>query len=264
MVNSAVPFSLSARRLAVVAAVSVGVWYVPLNMTPVAGAQQSFSVYPVYDGYLTNADGSLTLSFAYFSHNRQPVTIPIGPDNAFSPGPPDRGQPETFLPGHHRWQCIVVVDEGFDGNLLWTLTHRGETTSTSELMLQYSWEFDASGVAAVGRGFDAAKAPRNVCVNRPPIVRVLGYGGRRGPHELRVAVGAELKLFGSVRDEGLPKGGAVTASWRTVSGPGTVSFEDIASARTRATFDAAGTYELELFGSDSLLDATTRVTVVVE
>ena len=79
-----------------------------------------------------------------------------------------------------------------------------------------------------------------------------------------MAVGAELKLFGSVRDEGLPKGGAVTASWRTVSGPGTVSFEDTASARTRATFDAAGTYELELFGSDSLLDATTRVTVVVE
>ena len=264
MVHSAVRFSRSAQRWAVAAAVWVGVWYAPLSIITTAGAQRSSSVYPVYDGFVENADGTLTLSFAYFSHNRQPVTIPIGTDNKFSPGPIDRGQPETFLPGHHRWQCIVVVDEGFDGNLLWTLTYRGETTATSESMLQYSWEFDASGVAAVARGFDAAESTRNQCVNRPPIVRVLGYGGRRGPHELRVAVGAELKLFGSVRDEGLPKNGVATARWRTVSGPGSVSFEDATSVRTLASFDTAGMYELELFGSDSLLDDRVLVTVVVD
>ena len=131
-------------------------------------------------------------------------------------------------------------------------------------MLQYSWELDGSGVAAVGRGFAPDSSPRNVCVNRPPIVRVLGYGGRRGPHELRVSVGNELKLFGSVRDEGLPKGTALTAEWRMVSGPGTTTFADATSARTLARFSTNGTYELELLGSDTVFDETVQVTVVVE
>ena len=244
------------------AVVLAAVWHLPLTMP--ATAQQSYSIYPVYDGYTKNSDGTLTLSFAYFSHNRETVTVPIGVDNAFSPGPPDRGQPETFLPGHHRWQCIVVVDAEFDGNLQWTITHRGETTSTSESMLQYNWEFDASGVSAIGRGFNPVDSPRDSCVNRPPIVRVLGYGGRRGPHELYVDVGAELKLFGSVRDEGLPKGQQLTSSWRLVNGPGGVVFEDATKPRTRATFEVPGRYELELSGSDSLFDVQTRVSVTVQ
>ena len=230
----------------------------------IVSSQQPSSIYPVYDGFIGNADGTLTLSFAYFNHNRTPVTIPAGPANAFSPGPPDRGQTTTFLPGHHRWQCIVVVGDGFDGDLRWTLSHAGETTSTSADMLQYSWELDASGVRQVRRGLEASDAPHDACINRPPIVRVLGYGGPRGPHELRVAVGAELKLFGSVRDEGLPKDVAVTSMWRTLSGPGTVTLESATQPRTRAVFSRAGTYELELTGSDSVLEASVRVTVVVE
>ena len=226
-------------------------------------SQQPSSIYPVYDGYIENADGTLTLSFAYFSHNRIPITIPVGPDNAFAPGPADRGQPITFLPGHHRWQCIVVVDEVFDGDLRWSLSHQGETNLTSESMLQYNWELDVNGVAAVNRGFDRTAAPRGACVNRPPIVRVLGYGGRRGPHELHVAVGDELKLFGSVRDEGLPRGGELTARWRVVSGPGEVMLEDAENSRTRAVFSEPGRYQLELTGSDSLLSDRVRVTVIV-
>jgi len=255
---------MTKRTLVVAGMLAVIYWIVLPMMTHSVIAQSSYSVYPVYDGYVKNPDGTLTLSFAYFSHNREPVTIPIGPDNSFSPGPADRGQPERFLPGHHRWQCIVVVDGDFDGDFAWTLTHRGQTTSTSTSMLQYSWELDGSGVAAVGRGFAPESSPRNVCVNRPPIVRVLGYGGQRGPHELRVSVEGELKLFGSVRDEGLPKGGAVTAEWRMVSGPGTTTFADATSARTLASFSRNGTYELELLGSDSVFDETVQVTVVVE
>jgi len=229
----------------------------------ISARQQPYSIYPVYDGYMENADGTLTLSFAYFSHNRTAITIPVGSDNAFSPGPADRGQPITFLPGHHRWQCIVVVDGEFDGDLRWSLSHQGETNSTSESMLQYNWEFDANGVAAATRGFDRSAVPRGACVNRPPIVRVLGYGGRRGPHELHVAVGDELKLFGSVRDEGLPRGGELTARWRVVSGPGEVMLEDADNSRTRAVFSEPGRYQLELTGSDSLLSDRVRVTVIV-
>jgi hypothetical protein len=78
-----------------------------------------------------------------------------------------------------------------------------------------------------------------------------------------VAVGDELKLFGSVRDEGLPRGGELTARWRVVSGPGEVMLEDAENSRTRAVFSEPGRYQLELTGSDSLLSDRVRVTVIV-
>ncbi len=41
-------------------------------------AQRNQPIYPAYDGFLKNPDGSYTLAFAYFSHNAEPVTIPPG------------------------------------------------------------------------------------------------------------------------------------------------------------------------------------------
>ena len=235
-----------------------------------AQTQQSFdagqereAIFPVYDGYRTNEDGSLTLSFAYFGHNSTPVEIPTGENNSFS-GTVDIGQPTLFLPGHHRWQCIVVVDEGFAGDLRWTLSHAGITTSTSESMLQYNWEFAASDERNALRAIEGPTSePRNVCLNRPPIVRVLGYGGRTGAAELTVAVGDGLKLFGSVRDEGLPRGGALTSVWEKVTGPGDVRFGDATAPPTLAFFSEPGEYTLELTGTDSAHEGTTEVKVVV-
>src|SRR5687767_13689345 len=57
----------------------------PVRQTPHAQANQP--VYPAYDGYLKNPDGSYTLAFAYFSHNADVVTVPSGPANGFSPDP---------------------------------------------------------------------------------------------------------------------------------------------------------------------------------
>lgn len=225
--------------------------------------QERQAIFPVYDGYRKNEDGSLTLSFAYFSHNPTPVEIPAGENNYFSVTA-DIGQPTVFLPGHHRWQCVVVVDPDFGGDLQWTLTNAGSTTSTSESMLQYNWEFSDSDERNVLRAIeDPTIQPRNVCLNRPPLVRVLGYGGGTGPSELKVAVGEGLKLFGSVRDEGLPKGKTVTSAWHKVSGPGTVRFDDARSPRTLAFFSEPGDYIVRLTATDSLLENMTEVKVVV-
>ena len=225
--------------------------------------QERLAIFPVYDGYRKNEDGSLTLSFAYFSHNATPVEIQPGENNFFS-STADIGQPTVFLPGHHRWQCIVVVDPDFDGDLRWTLTHAGSTTSTSESMLQYNWEFSERDERNVLRAIeDPTVEPRDVCLNRPPIVRVLGYGGPTGASELKVAVGEGLKLFGSVRDEGLPKEGTVASTWHKVSGPGTVRFDDAHSPRTLAFFSEPGDYIVQLTGTDSLLENMTEVNVVV-
>ena len=230
-----------------------------------AAAQSNQPVYPVYDGFTVTEDGFHVISFAYFSHNFDTVTVPPGPANAFGTEPADRLQPTTFEPGHHRFQCIMVMDADFAGGLRWTLSHAGTTTSTSEDMLQYNWEFDNRTVGAVLRDVDVEHAPRGVCLNRSPLVRFLGLrGGPDGePPEVSVAVGADLKLFGSVRDEGLPRGARLTSNWRKVEGPGQVTFSAPDEPRTLARFDAPGAYELELRASDSALETGLRLVVHV-
>ena len=228
-------------------------------------AQSNQPVYPVYDGFTVTEDGFHVISFAYFSHNFDTVTVPPGSANAFGTEPADRLQPTTFEPGHHRFQCIMVMDADFAGGLRWTLSHAGTTTSTSEDMLQYNWEFDNRTVGAVLRDVDAENAPRGVCLNRSPLVRFLGLrGGPDGePPEVSVAVGADLKLFGSVRDEGLPREARLTSNWRKVEGPGQVTFSAPDEPRTLARFDAPGAYELELRASDSVLETGLRLVVHV-
>ena len=170
-----------------------------------SNAQENQPVYPAYDGYLKNPDGSYTLSFAYFSHNGSTVTIPAGADNAFAPAPGDRQQPIVFLPGHWRFQCVMVVGPEFDGKLKWTINFAGTTTGTSERMLQSNWNL-LEGAAELGK-IDYATVPRGVCLNRPPQVRVLGVTARRGEvPALTTALGEDFNLFGSAHDEGLPRG----------------------------------------------------------
>jgi hypothetical protein len=75
---------------------------------------------------------------------------------------------------------------------------------------------------------------------------------------------AAASLAGSVTDDGLPNPPAqVTATWTTVSGPGTVTFANAGAASTTATFGAAGNYVLRLTGSDSQLQATDDVAIAV-
>lgn len=226
-------------------------------------AQRNQPIYPAYDGYVKNPDGSYTLSFAYFSHNAEPVTIPPGRENTFAPAPGDRGQATTFLPGHWRFQCVMVLGPDFDGHLVWTVTYGGTSTGTSQNMLISSYNL-VEGAAELKR-IDYAHAPRGVCLNQAPDVRVLGVrpAGRGQPPVVDVGAGEELDLFGSVHDEGLPRGAALDVSWAKLSGPGNVRFSNAKEPRTLAFFDAPGLYELELTASDSELTSRTRLNVQV-
>src|SRR5262245_34674156 len=226
-------------------------------------AQRNQPIYPAYDGFLKNPDGSYTLSFAYFSHNVDVVTVQPGPTNSFDPAPGDRQQPITFHPGHWRFQCVLVVPPDFDGKLVWNLSYAGTTTGTSQRMLQSNWNL-VEGASELAK-IDYAKAPKGVCLNRPPIVRVLGAAGRgRGQlPALNTTLSEELNLFGSVNDEGLPRKGKLVVGWKVNAGPGQVKFTAADAARTRATFSAPGIYELELTANDSEFTTTTRVNINV-
>jgi len=171
-------------------------------------------------------------------------------------------QPTTFKPGHWRFQCVMVVGSDFDGKAKWTLSYAGTTTGTSERMLQSNWNL-VEGAPSLSK-IDYAKAPKGVCLNQRPTVRVLGVTARpNNPPVLTVALTEELNLFGSAHDEGLPRGKGLVVEWKVLKGPGAVTFTIPGAARTRAVFSAAGLYELELTATDSEFTERARVNVMV-
>jgi RHS repeat-associated protein len=74
---------------------------------------------------------------------------------------------------------------------------------------------------------------------------------------------SQTTLSGSVSDDGLPVGGALTIGWAAISGPGVVTFANSSSASTTATFSQPGSYDLRLTVSDSQLTASSDMTVMV-
>jgi RHS repeat-associated protein len=72
-----------------------------------------------------------------------------------------------------------------------------------------------------------------------------------------------IYLQGSVIDDGLPGGSAMSVSWTKISGPGTVTFGTPNAAGTNARFSQAGTYVLRLTANDGQASAFDEVTVAV-
>jgi hypothetical protein len=86
------------------------------------------TISPAYDGWFDNADGTRTFMMGYYSRNwEDPIEVPIGPNNHFEPGPPDRGQPTYFLPNRNFGMFTVTVPKGFTEKLWWVLTVNGVT-----------------------------------------------------------------------------------------------------------------------------------------
>jgi len=78
-----------------------------------------------------------------------------------------------------------------------------------------------------------------------------------------ITLPATASLDGTVTNDGLPVGAAVTSTWSKVSGPGTVTFGSATAVDTTASFSVAGTYVLRLTASDTVLSASDDVQVVV-
>jgi RHS repeat-associated protein len=92
-------------------------------------------------------------------------------------------------------------------------------------------------------------------VNQPPAVAAGA--------DQSVTLPGTASLNGTVGDDGLPAGGAVTVAWSQVSGPGTITFSDPAATQTEASFSAPGIYVLRLSASDSQLAGSDDVQVDV-
>jgi hypothetical protein len=227
-------------------------------------------IFPAYQGFVENADGSVTMVFQYFSHGRDPVEIPVGEQNGFT-GVADRNQPTTFLPGNHEFVCVIVAESPEAAKAVrWGIAFPKDPIQTSADPLNSEYRLMERAQEEANRAVDLATAPRGVCLNKPPRVvtntrRAVSVEGssERGIEEIPAKLGQPLALTGSVEDEGLPRGSSVTSTWRQTSGPGKATFEDASSPRTKVTFDAPGTYELELHATDGALEHAERIRVAV-
>jgi hypothetical protein len=87
---------------------------------------------PAYEGWMPNDDGSYTMYFGYMNSNwLQEFDIPIGPENSFSPGTPDQGQPTHFYPRRNPFLFTIKVPKDFGkSELVWTVTANGQTRKT--------------------------------------------------------------------------------------------------------------------------------------
>ena len=88
------------------------------------------AVYPAFEGWGPLKDGTNALLLGYFNRNKEPIDIPIGPDNRIEPGGPDFGQPTHFHSGRQWGVFSIVVPKDFGTKkLTWTLTANGHAST---------------------------------------------------------------------------------------------------------------------------------------
>ena len=185
-------------------AVRVSAQVNPSDVPIVAQPQQRFDrgqdVQPIFEGWTRADDGSYLFHFGYLNRNyREQPSIPIGPDNYFSPGDADRGQPAYFYPRTQRYQFAVrapaSMGRSFDDALVWTLTRHG-SVQTAAGWLQSEWEIDANTISSnsgTGRGHSKA----DIYANDLPSVTVEAGASS-------VSVGQPLLLTAILNDDELP------------------------------------------------------------
>lgn len=158
------------------------------------------NVSPAYEGWLQHEDGSRSIVFGYMNRNweEEPV-VPIGPENQFSPGPADRGQPTRFLPRRNRFVFEVPVGDDFaqDDELVWTLTVNGETERAYG-SLNPEYLIDNVVIMSETGALGAGTSDENIRSNEPPEIEL------EGAMERTVRVGEPLTLVAEVIDDGLP------------------------------------------------------------
>ena len=159
------------------------------------------NVSPAFEGWEEGADGTKYFLFGYMNRNwEEELNVPVGPDNSFSPGNPDQGQPTHFLPRRNRFVFRVPAPKSFTDKdeLIWTLTTYGKTEKAyATLRLDYKVDdvVKASETGALGAGTSSPE----VRANKAPTVKV------EGPKTLTAKVGQPLTLTAVVIDDGIPK-----------------------------------------------------------
>jgi hypothetical protein len=160
------------------------------------------SISPAYEGWWDNPDGSYTLVFGYMNRNwDEEPDIPVGPDNFFSPGPADRGQPTHFLPRRNRFAFEVRVPADFadgDQELVWTLRSGGDEESAYATLRQ-DYFLDNVVIMSETGTLGAGTSDPALRATTPPEVEL------ETPTEIDAVVGQPVRIVARVTDDGLPE-----------------------------------------------------------
>jgi hypothetical protein len=259
------------------------------------------NVVPVFEGWERNADGTFNLVFGYMNRNYlEEPEIQVGPDNNFSPGPADQGQPTHFYPRRQQFMFKVKVPVDFGRKeLVWTLTRNGRTEKAYGTLLMVE-ELTPVVISENrgGLGNDSVTAKPN----QPPTISI------DGPIARTATVGEAVTLTASATDDGIPTpppargrgagAGATVAivdgvpllttrerptsqavvkpsrqglavTWTHWRGPGMLTFEPMnmvvkdGKATTKLAFSEPGTYVIRAYADDGILATPADVTINV-
>ena len=280
---------VNVRRVAAAAAIAAclagaGVYaQQELVMEPLKDS--GLNVYPAFEGWYQNEDGSYTLLIGYYNRNKkQLLDVPIGPQNRIEPGGPDQGQPTHFLVGRGWGTTAIRVPKDFgDKKLTWTLTTNGKTVQ-GIFGLQKGYQIEPFLDAAMGNKPPTLSFEPKAKGNSgppPPLAQaqlVSGAAGEAIPltvfysddgHEESPTGGAAAPAPapGAPAAPGVAAGGGgggfqrpprQSVTMTKFRGPGDVKFDDNTptigkdgKATANATFSMPGEYMIRVEGNDS-------------
>jgi hypothetical protein len=254
-------------------------------------------VVPIFEGWERVPDGSFNMVFGYLNRNHvEELSIPVGAQNNFEPGPADRGQPAYFYPRENHFMFRVNVPKDWDRKqeLVWTVTAHGKTEKARATLLDI-WEIDRKlEVANNGGGVQVSN--ELIFRDQPPAITVAAPA--------RATAGAPIELTAQVTDDGVPPERkprpqrqtepslkatgppspvnvplparprppqSLSVIWMVWRGPGSVAFDPEGyvkvadgKAAVKASFSKPGTYVMRAFAHDGLLRTPASVTVNVD
>jgi PKD repeat protein len=235
---------------------------------------------------LSQQVGSLDLEVTLKSSNTLKVTLASAPGSYLSIGvaealpTPPQNRPPIVNAGPDQAITLPaaatldgsVTDDGLPARSGLALTSEwskvtgpGAVTFANRSTPKTTAGFDAPGTYVLRLTAHDGELPASddltITVNPAPpqnMAPVVTAGGSQ-----TITLPAPASLSGSVSDDGLPAGAAVTSTWTKTSGPGAVAFANAASPATTATFDEPGAYVLRLTASDTQLTTFAETTITV-
>jgi hypothetical protein len=215
-------------------------------------------VYPVYEGWFKNADGTFTFLVGYFNRNtREALDVPVGPDNRIEPGPPDQGQPTHFAPRRGWGVFTVTVPRDFGSKkLTWTINVNGQRASVP-MHLDPNWYIEPfEDAASKNRPPTLRFAPDGTAFEGPPRGIAASLVAQAGAPLSLDLWATDVKPTTNVRTA-RPGRSRLVLSWTKFRGPGSVVFAQPrldataeGTAATTATFDRPGEYVLRVEATD--------------
>lgn len=125
---------------------------------------------PMFNGWIKNKDGSVTMIFGFVNRNREEIVdIPLGPNNRLAPAQVDGVQP-THFPVYSRGGFVGLQERGVfavtvpaemaDTEVVWTLNHAGHSYSVPGRATSAAYEMGRDP-AAMGSLMPAIRFDKN-------------------------------------------------------------------------------------------------------